>query len=313
MLSAKLLRFPCLLAALLWTLTRAGHLPAQSGQAGDDLPRAMDTASLHNVFRIDARLISGSSPDDQAAFEFLSKLGVKVLISVDGTKPNVILAHKYGMRYVHLPFGYDGLPKERVAELAKAVQTAEGPIYVHCHHGKHRGPAAVAGICRALKNWDAARARAWMKHAGTGDEYGGLYRDVEKLEKPTRAELARVPSTFPEVAQTPAEVDIMVAIDETFDRLKAAKAAGWSKIPSQPGVTPAQAAVVLWEQFREHGRSAEPVKRSGNYVELLNEAETASASLKEALRVPAQTAAIRDAAMSAISRSCADCHKEHRN
>ena len=303
------LRFLAISAGMMYAAGVLAQAPSAAGQN----PKAVEVPSLHNVFRIDDNLISGSSPDDEAGYAALAKLGVKVLISVDGSKPNVDLAHKYGMRYVHLPFGYDGVPKERIAELTKAVQTSEGTVYVHCHHGKHRGPAAVAGICRTLKNWDAARARGWLQHAGTGDEYAGLYRDVEKLGGFIEAELARVPATFPEIAKTPAEVDIMVAIDETFDRLKAAKAAGWARIPSQPDVTPVQAAAVLWEQFREHGRTGESPKHSGDYAKLLQDAESAALSLKEALRDPGQTAAIRDAAMSGVSQSCTACHKKHRN
>ena len=311
--------FPALLdslrlIAVLGVLLTTGELPlAREGANAAKESTALEVPSLHNVFRIDDHLISGSSPDDEAGYAALAKLGVKVLISVDGSKPNVDLAHTYGMRYVHLPFGYDGVPKERFAELTKAVQTAEGTVYVHCHHGKHRGPAAVAGICRTLKNWDAARARGWLQHAGTGDEYAGLYRDVEMFQKLTDAELARVPATFPEIAKTPAEVDSMVAIDETFDRLKAAKAAGWARIPSQPDVTPVQAAAVLWEQFREHARTGESPKHSGDYAKLLQDAERASLSLKDALRDPAQVAAVRDAAMSAVSQSCTACHIKHRN
>ena len=37
------------------------------------------------------------------------------------------LAKKYGMRYVHLPHGYDGIPEERIAELAKAVRDLPQP------------------------------------------------------------------------------------------------------------------------------------------------------------------------------------------
>ena len=37
--------------------------------------------------------------------------------------------------------------RQRVEEIATAVQTLPGPIYIHCHHGKHRSPAASAAAC----------------------------------------------------------------------------------------------------------------------------------------------------------------------
>ena len=41
------------------------------------------------------------------------------------------------------PIGYDGVPREQALRMIKAVQVAKGPVYFHCHHGKHRGPAGA--------------------------------------------------------------------------------------------------------------------------------------------------------------------------
>jgi protein tyrosine phosphatase (PTP) superfamily phosphohydrolase (DUF442 family) len=104
-------------------------------------PRKIQAAGLHNVYRITDKLMSGSSPDVDAGFKSLKELGVKTVISVDGAKPDIVHAHKYGLRYVHIPFGYDGIPRQQVLRLARAVRDLPGPIYIHCHHGVHRGPA----------------------------------------------------------------------------------------------------------------------------------------------------------------------------
>src|SRR5688572_16768622 len=69
----------------------------------------IETSELHNVFRVDEGVFSGNSPDSDAGFEELVRLRVKTVISVDGTKPNVDLARKHGLRYVHLPIGYGGV------------------------------------------------------------------------------------------------------------------------------------------------------------------------------------------------------------
>jgi protein tyrosine phosphatase (PTP) superfamily phosphohydrolase (DUF442 family) len=147
---------------------------------------------LHNLFRVTTNIFSGDSPVSDAAFLELAKLGVKTIISVDGSKPDVDSARKHGLRYIHLPFGYDGIPTNRIAELVKAGQSANGPIYVHCHHGLHRGPAAVAILCQASMGWSTNQALAWLKQAGTASDYTGLYRAVEdfsnaRFERPGRS------------------------------------------------------------------------------------------------------------------------------
>jgi protein tyrosine phosphatase (PTP) superfamily phosphohydrolase (DUF442 family) len=208
------------IAALAVTLLEITAL-ASDQEPPSARPQSIEFAGLHNVFKIDDALYSGSSPDSDAAFAALARAGVKVIISVDGSKPHVELARRHGMRYVHLPIGYDGLPKQRIAELIKSADSAHGPIYIHCHHGKHRGPAAVAAVCEGIRGWHPDTATAWLKQAGTSDDYAGLYRDIHAFQKPDAETLAKIPSQLPEVAPTPSLVDAMVAMDEHFDRGKA--------------------------------------------------------------------------------------------
>ena len=77
--------------------------------------------------------------------------GRKTVLTLDGAQPDVETAKRHGLRYVHVPIGYDGIPAARALELAKTFQTLEpsGPIFVHCHHGKHRGPAACSIALRS--------------------------------------------------------------------------------------------------------------------------------------------------------------------
>jgi hypothetical protein len=83
-----------------------------------------DTPGLYNVLRITNKLLSGSVPEGDVGFQTLQKLGVKTIITVDGAKPAVERAKKFGMRYVHLPIGYDGVPAEQGLRLAKAGAAA---------------------------------------------------------------------------------------------------------------------------------------------------------------------------------------------
>ena len=114
-----------------------------------ELPAKIETLHLPNVVVVHPNVISGGLPESDLAFQELRSLGVKTVISVDGMKPDTLAAKKCGLRYVHLPHGYNGVPPQRIAELAKAVSTLDGPIYIHCHHGKHRSPAAASVACFA--------------------------------------------------------------------------------------------------------------------------------------------------------------------
>jgi protein tyrosine phosphatase (PTP) superfamily phosphohydrolase (DUF442 family) len=274
-------------------------------------PKSVELTGLHNAFKIDDQLYSGSSPVDETPFDELARLGVKAIISVDGSKPKVELARKHGMRYIHLPVGYDGLPKQRIAELIKAAETAKGAVYIHCHHGKHRGPAAVAAVCQGLRGWTPETATTWLKQAGTSNDYAGLYRDIREFQKPDAKTLASIPDQLPEIAPTPTLVDAMVTIDDHNDRLKSAQAVEWREIPGEPDLTPVQSATLLWESFRELTRDPSTSEHGKDYATKLGAAEKTAEKLMQALKQGAK--AERDAAFKAVMQDCATCHKAHRN
>ncbi len=294
-----------LLALLIGNAIALAEFPAQP----------VETHALHNVFQIDRSLYSGNSPDSEKGFRELQKLGVKTIISVDGSKPNLVLARQFGMRYIHLPIGYDGVPRQRALELTKAVQVSAGagPIYLHCHHGKHRGPAAVAAVCRVTQGWSAEQADAFLKQAGTSPDYAGLFRDVRAYGVPDIKELARLPGTFPETVLTPALVDAMVALDEHHDALQAAQKAGWREVPGHPGLTPDQPAILAWELLREMARDPEAGKLGADYEKLRVESERAADRLRQLLRDPASDRIARDTALQNFRKTCGACHKVHRN
>ncbi len=285
-------------------------LSLSASAAGE--PRPLHVGNLHNTFAVTPRVYSGSVPGSEADFAALAKLGVKTVISVDGARPDIRAAKKHGLAYVHLPFGYDGIPTNRVADLALAMKNVAGPVYVHCHHGKHRGPAAVAMMCLAGEGWTTNQAEAWLRTAGTADEYAGLYRDVRGFVSPTAEFLASRPPLM-EVAKTSSVVEAMVAIDEHSDRLKAAQKAAWKEVPGLPDVRPSQEAVLLWEQLRELGRHHDTAGRPENYRKLMAESEAGAAALRDELKRPAPDSIHADEGLKKVGQSCTACHKKFRN
>jgi protein tyrosine phosphatase (PTP) superfamily phosphohydrolase (DUF442 family) len=301
-------------------LIAVGLPSRQSLNAGEAVSSPQQSAAIygrielpgvHNAFRVNGKVYSGSQPEGDDAFAAIAKLGITTIISVDGSKPDVETARRYGLRYIHLPFGYDGIPTNRVVELASAAGSQTGPVFVHCHHGLHRGPAAVAVICEATLDWTPTQAEAWMRDAGTATDYAGLYRSATTFQKPTPEQLATV-RELPEVARTSSLVEAMVAIDEHLSRLKLIQKAGWKTPLDHADLTPEHEALMLWEQLREIARTEDSAKRPQDYRSKLLASEKAAESLRLALKAPEPPAAI-EAAFAKVGASCTACHKQYRN
>jgi protein tyrosine phosphatase (PTP) superfamily phosphohydrolase (DUF442 family) len=273
------------------------------------LPR--DHAGLHNVLRVTDKLLSGSSPEGDAGFESLTKLGVRTIITVDGARPDVERARKHGLRYVHLPIGYDGIPREQGLRIARAVRDLPGLVYLHCHHGKHRGPAAAAVVRLCLDDHcRAADAVAFLKEAGTAPHYKGLYAAADLL-RPTPAELDAVSDEFTEVAPVSSLIRMMVELDGRWERLTLARRAGWKAPEHHPDVDPPHEAVQLWELYREAARLPKVKTQPESFRRWLDDGERAAKELADALAAKKTADAAR--AFEASAKACADCHARHRD
>jgi protein tyrosine phosphatase (PTP) superfamily phosphohydrolase (DUF442 family) len=273
--------------------------------------RAIKAAGIDNLFALSTNLFSGSAPEGDQGFAALEKLGIKTIITVDGTLPDVQRAHAHGMRYIHLPHGYDGIPRARELELIKAVETAQadGPIYMHCHHGQHRGPTAAAVVCMAEKDWSRGEAEAWLRAAGTGTIYQGLYAAVRNFQKPTTAEMQATSAKFVEAQQVSRLVDSMVAIDQTLDRIKSLRTAGASGKPDNHLLNEA---TLLREHLREAQRLPDAGKRGVEFLTKLAGAETQAAAFEQGLESSSESA-VEQRNFTQLANSCVSCHRVYRD
>jgi hypothetical protein len=290
----------------------------QEGTTRSSTPERIEARGVENLFRLSPRLYSGSQPVGSEGFSVLKDLGVKTVISVDGTAPDVATAHGFGMRYVHLPFGYDGVPRDQAVRLVKAARTLPGPVFVHCHHGKHRGPTAAAIFGMATEGWDRKQAVAWLKEAGTAPEYRGLFATVDEFTPLSREELDKADAVFPERVKAPALVDMMVRVEETWDHLKAVQVAGFRPPPGHPDVEPAHEALLLAEHFREALRLGESKTRGDGFLRGLEESERRARGLRDALRdfdrKPTPESRVRtEDAFRGVAQRCTTCHARFRD
>jgi protein tyrosine phosphatase (PTP) superfamily phosphohydrolase (DUF442 family) len=304
---------------------------------GGDAMRTAEAAmkiekeGLHNVYQINGTLLSGSSPEGDEGFRSLQELGIQTIISVDGARPDVDRAHQFGLQYVHLPVGYEGISRPQTLRLAKAVRDLPGPVYLHCHHGKHRGPAAAAAIQLCLdESCTVEHVIAVMKQAGTDPHYSGLYSVPRLLIRPTPVELDQVPAEFPEVADVSGLAQLMVEIDARWDQLKKAYDAGWVRDRGEsdqgdhepgdhePGDhDPPHEALMLAEHFREANRRQDVQDRPALFQEMLIKADEAAVALGTTLRLARETESwdrdLADQSFQRIKVSCVNCHEKYRD
>ena len=288
----------------------AGAPPAPTPAAPDD---AEAKKCIHNFFHYSKKIMSGAQPESDTDFAALAAAGVKVILSVDGSQPDVQGAHKYGMRYVHLPIGYDGIDEATTLKIAQTFTIFEGPFFVHCHHGKHRGPAACSIGRILLDGISPQQAVAEMKRAGTGLQYKGLYAVPEKFRAPSKDKLKASASDLPELSPPKGLTASMVEIDNTWTNVKLIHDAKWSVPKDHPDLDPAHEALILTEGLRETRRLFDTAVPDPSFVTMLAGTENFSAELTAALQKDKLDLKAAEVAYDRIGKSCNSCHGQFRD
>ena len=291
--------------------SRATQPPSLQAQAPTDAP------GLHNVVAYGPGCWSGSLPEGDAGFASLQSWGVRTVISVDGAVPDVARAARFGLRYVHLPIGYDGFDDARKLELVRAVRDLPGPIYIHCHHGKHRSAGAAAAVAASLGWMSPKAAIARMKVSGTSEGYPGLYRCASTAQVLATELIDAAPAQWPSITRPSGMVESMVAIDDAMERIKVVEKAGWKVPASHPDLAPAADAGAIADHLRLLGDGGRPrgdadrasfaamLARSLASAERLEANLTAPPAIDRAARLAEE--------MQALRATCTACHAAHRD
>lgn len=286
-------------------LQQDGAPSGSSKPQSDDVPKELP--GLHNVHRATTKVLLGSEPHGEEAFQQLQKLGVKAIVSVDGATPEVQLARKYGIRYIHIPIGYDAVSQDAALALARVAREVDVPVYVHCHHGRHRGPAAAAVLCLSNGSLTHAQAVELMKSAGTGKDYTGLWRDVKAFQPPSKD--VKLPELL-EVAKVESLAAAMAKLDRAFDHVKLCAKSDWKTPADHPDLLPATEARLVQEGLHESLRHC-----TGDHPEefrnWLKQSDELAEQLCKAIQDSDTTRA--SSLMKSLEAKCAACHVAYRN
>jgi len=284
----------------------ANALPLSTATQPVNLP------GLENVVAFTESFYSGAVPVGEQGFATLKAMGIKTIVSVDGAKPQLKYVQKYGLRYVHLPIGYDAVSDERSLELARTGRDLAGPFYIHCHHGKHRSAAASAVISVLLGELMPDQAIKRMHVSGTSLHYKGLFASASKAVPASEAELDSASNVFPQVWQTRNLVDAMVAIDQATDHLKAIKAAGWKPPVNAPDLVPIAEAARLVDLLKNL-KDDQQVNELPEMRDWMLESSADASVLENQLMAKKQHVQKLDEQLKRVLYSCTHCHEKYRH
>ena len=272
--------------------------------------KVMETEGIHHLMQLSENIYSGAAPEGAESFAALRDLGVRTLVCVDSARPDVEGAAAYGLRYLHIPIGYDGIAPSQQLALVAAMEEQDGPYYFHCHHGKHRGPAAAAIALRADSGCDGATARHVLELAETSTDYPGLWRDVQGWTAPA-ADAPR-PAVGP-FAQVSDFEGAMAAIDRTWDRVKLAHAADWGVPEGHPDLVAANEVQALLEGL-EAGLRHPPqeLMTDAEFLRRMDDAVRVARALRSGLGEAASGDEL-EARYSELASSCKSCHRDYRD
>lgn len=132
-------------------------------------PRTEEAGSVHNLRRVDERVWAGAQPDE-AGYRELARLGVRLVIDLrtgssdDPQVDDVGLLTALGMDRVVLPVPDGHVPSRTTVErLVRAIEGAEGPVYLHCGGGVGRSAASQAAYLAAT-----GRDPSWAQMVALG-------------------------------------------------------------------------------------------------------------------------------------------------
>lgn len=277
----------------------------------DATPR--EYPGIHNAVAFHDGFVSGSAPEGDDGLESLKNMGFKTIISVDGAMPEVDKARAHGLRYIHLPIGYNGFDEKRKLQLVRATRDAMtvGPVYIHCHHGKHRSAGAAATIATCL-GWETADdGIARMKIAGTSPAYRGLYACAASANVVSMEVLDDVPGDFPERWQPSNFVEAMVEIDEAMEHLKQIAKAGWKTPANHPDLVPAAEAGRIVDHMRTLGEGEYVQAKGDVFAGFLSAARGHAQELEDGLTQGTVKNAART--FEVLDASCKACHAKFRD
>jgi uncharacterized protein (TIGR01244 family) len=143
---------------------------------------------------INEHVTAGSQPNEQEIGE-LAHRGFQSVINLrrggEGDQPltpgdEAVVAHRAGLKYVHMPVTLEGLSVEQADHFRAEVKRLRGPVYVHCLGGTRAGTLAV--LAEAIESGKSGeKALQMLEELGFQSESPNVKEFVKNYLDPQRA------------------------------------------------------------------------------------------------------------------------------
>jgi uncharacterized protein (TIGR01244 family) len=146
--------------------------------------KPLDRPGLPNLHKVNDRLYRGAQPEP-AGYQELAKMGVKTVICLRDSDPDLEPVQAAKLELVHIPIKTWHPTDDEVVKFLKTVTDAsKQPIYVHCKHGSDRTGTMCAIYRLAVDGWSKEDAIQEMTKGDFGFHpvWTNLIRFIRKLD-----------------------------------------------------------------------------------------------------------------------------------
>jgi protein tyrosine phosphatase (PTP) superfamily phosphohydrolase (DUF442 family) len=267
--------------------------------------------NIEGLLELEDGIYTGAAPADAAAFAALAELGVNTVVCVDSVQPDVGLAAEYGLSYIHIPVDYDEINEHALLSIKRMiVERPDDVFYIHCHHGKHRGPAVAAIAWRQRSGCSSDSGLRVLEMAGTSKDYSGLWRAVSNWQDPNVPE-EQWPALHA-VAQIESFAGGMAKLDRNWDRIKLLQKNNWQVPASHPDLVVVNEARQTRDLLSGCAEDI-PIELAGDidFAKRINESVALADDMYQAL-INKKSEAVEDR-YKELKSSCVYCHRKYRN
>ena len=181
------------------------------------------------------------------------------------------------------------------------------PIFVNCHHGKHRGPAAICVGAIGAGEITNELALEFMTIAKTSPKYKGLWKAAADARPLSQSELHDDSIVLVERAVVADFVEGMGELSRLGDLLNDTADNGFQAPEDHPDLAPVSLAGQMHNIFRDMEDDPETIEGGDEFLELLRNSRDLASLLEQQI----EREEINDAygTIQKLFESCSECHE----